>query len=351
MCNALNHPSWCTCGFGGDTGGGFRVAAPIPQRTLWRYRDDDFCRPTTCPECGAEVYFVRHNGGSVWFDELGSPWPKHGCFDDGGVGRVLRTSLLRPPRDSEAQPVFGIVTETVATRPGHGGRIVVRCSDGSTIDSEFNTQVNLTTFVGRVVMVHGKGTDKLQLVAVAARETPEPDVRVVTKAPGECSESELAAFERLVLMGGEVQKHGLVDRIRKANKLAFGYVSGVIAGVAGLKHPNANYRTSVFKKSGTELQSTAYSLELGWAYVSDAHRGRGLSGKLIRALLKRSEGLPVIATSRTDNAPMHRALERAQFTRTGSEFSSSRGKHQLQLFVRGAAQPFGAPDAPPAARG
>jgi hypothetical protein len=27
------------------------------------------------------VYWVRHNGGSVWIDELGPPWPKHPCFD------------------------------------------------------------------------------------------------------------------------------------------------------------------------------------------------------------------------------------------------------------------------------
>jgi hypothetical protein len=28
------------------------------------------------------VYFVRHNGGAVWFDQLGDPWWKHACFDD-----------------------------------------------------------------------------------------------------------------------------------------------------------------------------------------------------------------------------------------------------------------------------
>lgn len=294
---------------------------------------------------------MRHNGGSIWFDELGPPWPKHGCFDDGEVGRILRRNLRRPTRNADAQQVFGVVTETVATRSGHSGRIVVRCSDGSTIDSEFNTQVDLATFVGRIVMVRGKGTDKLQLVTVAARPTPESVVRIVTKAPDDCSDSEIAAFERLVLSGGEVEKQGLVDRIEKANKLAFAYVSGVIAGVAGLKHPNSNYQTSVFRKAGTNLPSTKFSLELGWAYVSEAQRGQGLSGKLIKALLKQSEGLAVFATSRTDNTSMHRALVRAQFSRTGNAFSSRRGNHQLQLFVRSAAQPLGAPDAPPAARG
>ena len=36
-----------------------------------------------CPVCGDEVFFIRHNGGSMYFDPpLGWPWPRHGCFDN-----------------------------------------------------------------------------------------------------------------------------------------------------------------------------------------------------------------------------------------------------------------------------
>ena len=39
------------------------------------------CFPTNCPECGDEVFFIRHNNGSVWVDPpLGWPWYKHRCF-------------------------------------------------------------------------------------------------------------------------------------------------------------------------------------------------------------------------------------------------------------------------------
>jgi hypothetical protein len=41
-------------------------------------------RELHCPQCGALVFFVRHNGGSVWLDELGQPWPKHPCYDNQG---------------------------------------------------------------------------------------------------------------------------------------------------------------------------------------------------------------------------------------------------------------------------
>jgi len=52
----------------------------LPATTRdWHHQD--FTRPSHCPKCGANVFFIRHNGGSVWLDELGWPWPKHACFD------------------------------------------------------------------------------------------------------------------------------------------------------------------------------------------------------------------------------------------------------------------------------
>jgi len=47
----------------------------------WTHVDDGLCRPTRCPWNGCEpVWFVRHNGGCVWLDELGWPWPVHSCW-------------------------------------------------------------------------------------------------------------------------------------------------------------------------------------------------------------------------------------------------------------------------------
>jgi hypothetical protein len=126
MCNAWNHSPDCDCGFGGDTGGGGWPTVP----STWAYRHEDFTRPTTCPECGAPVFFVRHNGGSVWFDELGPPWDKHGCFADDAGGGAIRTALRTAPVGA----VLGVVLETLRESPSNWGRVVVRCSDGQVID-------------------------------------------------------------------------------------------------------------------------------------------------------------------------------------------------------------------------
>ncbi len=119
-------------------------------RTTWD--GDGCCYPTSCPICGASVFFVRHNGGSVWFDSLGKPWPKHACFFDDGYGIRLRSRLAQPSEGTRSS-FFGVVTETVVSDPGKSGRIVVQCSDGRLIDDEFTTTSDLTKYPGSLVVV------------------------------------------------------------------------------------------------------------------------------------------------------------------------------------------------------
>ena len=90
MCNAWNHHPGCNCGWGGE---GHSGAAPqgrpptmhqlgffdATAAPTWQYQDR-FAVASKCPKCQKPVYFIRHKGGSVWVDELGWPWPKHGCF-------------------------------------------------------------------------------------------------------------------------------------------------------------------------------------------------------------------------------------------------------------------------------
>jgi hypothetical protein len=95
---------------------------------------------------------VRHNGGSVWFDDLGPPWPKHACFDEEYAGIRLRATL-REQLGQSSNPVFGVVIETEVIEPGKNGRIVVRCSDGTIIDDVFETELNLAHYVGALVVL------------------------------------------------------------------------------------------------------------------------------------------------------------------------------------------------------
>jgi len=113
MCNAYYHPPDCRCGFGGEghLGGDYvqygygkadsRDFNLIHINSFLFDRNEKknyFVKNSCCPVCGDEVYFYKsENGGRVFFDELGPPWPKHPCTDT-SLGDVERFPLKNEER-------------------------------------------------------------------------------------------------------------------------------------------------------------------------------------------------------------------------------------------------------------
>lgn len=126
MCNAHNHPPGCTCGWGGDGhlgthGGGdhygFLVASYPHFETLRSFTDPN----ARCPVCGAPVFFYRSpDGGRVFFDELGPPWPKHPCTDNAEPYWWTPTSVGELGTGTYAwqangwQPIFDVEVSEIA---------------------------------------------------------------------------------------------------------------------------------------------------------------------------------------------------------------------------------------------
>ena len=77
-CNAHNHPSDCNCGWGGI----FHDANGLWGTLDWSKAESHTNPNAKCPVCSAPVFFYKSpDGGSVFFDDLGPPWPKHPCTD------------------------------------------------------------------------------------------------------------------------------------------------------------------------------------------------------------------------------------------------------------------------------
>lgn len=171
-------------------------------------------------------------------------------------------------------------------------------------------------------------------------------IKVFDREPSDCDGKDIGDFMALVLAGGEVTPKGLEDRIRSAVRLIFLSVGCCLCGVAALKRPEQSYRKDVSSKSGVSLPKAEYPFELGWVFVMPSARGRRFSIDLTRAALSAADTAGVFATSRIDNIGMHATLAKFDFVRAGSPYVSTFGNHQLQLFVRHAAQK-GAPAAAP----
>lgn len=104
---------WCQ----GDSGASqcTRVEVTPSER-----RFEDVCHTTTCPQCGQSVFYLTHNGGSVWVDELGWPWPKHACFDHRPVPRWLSYFKKEQEHQARRKGTFGVVQKARwVPRKGH----------------------------------------------------------------------------------------------------------------------------------------------------------------------------------------------------------------------------------------
>lgn len=78
-CNAHNHPPDCQCGWGGEH---HDPTQPDYDSDYWSHEASHTTPNARCPVCDARVFFYRSpEGGAVYFDELGPPWPKHPCTD------------------------------------------------------------------------------------------------------------------------------------------------------------------------------------------------------------------------------------------------------------------------------
>ena len=106
----FNHYSHCGCGwcvkFGGGWGRRNFDADAANARVILkerRYKEGSysscFVNPNAlCPVCRAPVFFYANaNGSRVFFDDLGPPWPKHGCTDRGRDYAVRVPTEDHPP--------------------------------------------------------------------------------------------------------------------------------------------------------------------------------------------------------------------------------------------------------------
>lgn len=103
-----------------------RIDAKNIYRT-WSEPHGDFCRPSKCPRCKEPIFFIKYNGGSVYVDELGWPWPKHPCFDYSNNKNGFDAAIKE--LKNHERNALGLVVKTYADTDGFTV-LVVRFSDG-----------------------------------------------------------------------------------------------------------------------------------------------------------------------------------------------------------------------------
>jgi hypothetical protein len=113
------------------------------------------CWQTLCPNCQQPVFFIRHNGGSLWVDELGWPWNKHPCMNQQTDPPWYKYFTKSQLGSADEKLFFGVVVEAKwfsknITRPsriilavdgGVQGRIVLSTEATTTAEYLLNKLV------------------------------------------------------------------------------------------------------------------------------------------------------------------------------------------------------------------
>lgn len=116
---------------------------------------DSACFSTSCPKCKGDVFFIRHNGGSVWIDPpLGPPWTKHGCFESPSEGKAQRTlasdyAIEAVHLQSSSTPL-GIVKSTEVDYEGKS--TLVEFHTGRAGHQKIKTKFNAGFLLGKLCM-------------------------------------------------------------------------------------------------------------------------------------------------------------------------------------------------------
>lgn len=173
---------------------------------------------------------------------------------------------------------------------------------------------------------------------------------IIAQSPGALDEAEIQDFIAMVRAGGEVGDAVLEENVRKAECLVVVRQASCLVAVAALKNPKTSYRKKIQVKVEGAMDADDFPFEFGYLFVLPSARNQGIGAKLSEAALSAARGKGVFATARTNNDGMHVILPKVGFLKVGKPYASGRGGHQLQLFLRPAAKPPVAADAPQAAR-
>lgn len=145
---------------GGCNNPAARPASPSPATTPFR---QSRCVRTVCPHCGKKVFFIQHNGGSVWIEPpLGPPWPKHACFA-GPATSSSQVSLAAEYKidlssTSATRASIGIVSSSHVRPDGKSTELLFE--RGNTGHVQFVARFNASYLLGKLC-IHSPSTNEV----------------------------------------------------------------------------------------------------------------------------------------------------------------------------------------------
>jgi hypothetical protein len=155
------------------------------------------------------------------------------------------------------------------------------------------------------------------------------DYCVTVCSPSDLSGAELEECISIVKSGGAVDLKYARKELPLSSSLAVVRIGNRIAALGAIKRIRNSYASGIAGKSAASFPSD--TPELGYVAVDSGHQRKGLSHRIVGALLSKYGG-PLFAT--TSSAAMKKTLQKAGFLPQVCEWTGNSG-NQLSLWLRG----------------
>lgn len=127
------------------------VSSSFTSNAAGAFGFDDFCRSQPCEYCSAPIFFIRHNGGCLWVNSLGWPWPKHACYYK-QIATEVHDKYVDASRWLDF-PLLGIVLYAGRNANSATDSMIIKLTDGRKLDCRVEYVLNPHKLVGLLVIV------------------------------------------------------------------------------------------------------------------------------------------------------------------------------------------------------
>lgn len=149
---------------------------------------------------------------------------------------------------------------------------------------------------------------------------------IEVKEPNSCTATETSSFYEEVKKGGKVMLHGLSERIKNCELLAFCYHKGILIGVSSIKRPNPNYVAEIIKKTELDRKIEDLTFEIGYSFTEPDYRRNGISKELKSKLLEQIKLRGGTIFSTTAIKSSQNFLEETGFIKLGKSYDGDNDK-------------------------
>jgi len=149
------------------------------------------------------------------------------------------------------------------------------------------------------------------------------------KKPDQVPSKILDQIKNLIKKGGEVGTAYIDDNLRNAFLIGYAMGHGKVVGTSTHKHPKEEYRKKIEAATGLDLSGY---LERGYTSVDSAYRGHEIGDRLLKGLIKRSQGKKIYVTIRMDNIPPIKLTYKNQMS-LAATFIHHKTGHEVGVFT------------------